>query len=206
MITSIFKKKKKISPTYPGVSKFSTNQKPVFYRCFQNLELVLDCKRVQEKAKQGVLCFFPCVCSVRIRTCVSAVSVWCVPCMRAYVFCLCLFLCFCCCCCFLFWFLILFCFVLSFFFLLLFQRKALVLFACALYVCVVFTRVCPRACWLPTCVLTAQVRARQCSFIFFYILFLCFFISLRMSVCSLCVRASSVHVRVYVCALCVHAV
>jgi len=151
-----FLKKEKISSTYPGVSKFSTNQKPVFYRCFQNLELVLGCKRVQEKAKQGVLCFFPCVCSVRIRTCVSAVSVWCVPCMRAYPGCVCILFAF------VFVFLlfllffilvfnfVLFCFV---FFLLLFQRKALVLFACALYVCVlsslVYARVradCPRAC------------------------------------------------------------
>ena len=34
-----FLKKKKISSSYPGVSKFSTNQNPVFYRCFQNLGL-----------------------------------------------------------------------------------------------------------------------------------------------------------------------
>ena len=183
-----FLKKEKISSTYPGVSKFSTNQKPVLYRCFQNLGLVLGCKRVQEKAKQGVLCFFSlCVfcsysCLYECRLCV----VGCVPCMRTYVFCLRLFLCFCCCCCFLFWFLILFCFVLSFFFTPFSAQSACTVRVRALCVCVVFTRVCPRACWLPTCVLTAQVRARQCSFIFFYILFLCFFLFRCECLCARC--------------------
>ena len=92
-------------------------------------------------------------------------------------------------------------------------------------VCVLAVRACfsPRACvrmcdlracclsklGMPACAcwLRAHVRARQCSFIvFFYYSILCFFfISLRVSVCSLCVRAS-VHVRVNVFAMCVCAV
>ena len=72
---------------------------------------------------------------------------------------------------------VLFCFV--FFFLLLFQRKALVLFACALYVCVlsslVYARVradCPRACWLPKCA-RANVLLFFLYFIFMFFLFRC---------------------------------
>ena len=66
-------------------------------------------------------------------------------------------------------------------------------------------KLCMSAC---ACWLTAHVRARQCSFIvcvFFNFILLFFFISLRMSLCSLCARAS-IHVRVYVCVMCVRAV
>ena len=60
------------------------------------------------------------------------------------------------------------------------------------------------------CVLTDCPRARAsmffyCVCVFFNFILLFFFISLRMSLCSLCARAS-IHVRVYVCVMCVRAV
>ena len=59
------------------------------------------------------------------------------------------------------------------------------------------------------CVLTAHVRARQCSFIvvfLYFVLFMFFFLYYFVaSVCVLCVRAS-VHVLVHVCVKCVRAV
>ena len=153
MITSIFKKRRKFLQRTPGYRNFRPIRSLYSTVVFKIWSWSWAAKEYKRRPSKVCCVFFPCVCSVRIRACMSAVSVWCVPCMRTYVFCLRLFLCFCCCCCFLFWFLILFCFVLSFFFLLLFQRKALVLFACALYVCVlsslVYARVradCPRAC------------------------------------------------------------
>ena len=203
-----FLKKEKISSSYPGVSKFSTNQKPVFYRCFQIWSWSWAAKQYKRRPS---LCFcLVCVCCVRIRTCMSAVSVWCVLYMRSYVFCLCLCFCFYFCCCFLFWFLnfVLFCFVLFFYFTPFAAQSVCTdrVRSRGMCVCDFFTRVCPRACWLPTCVLTVHVRARQCFFIVFLYFILCsFFISLQVSVCSLYVCAS-VHVRVYVRAMWVHAI
>ena len=59
MIGSIFLKNEKFSSSYPGVSNFSTNQNPAFYRCFQILGLGWG---LQRPGKQGVcvVCFFCC--------------------------------------------------------------------------------------------------------------------------------------------------
>ena len=70
MIGSVFKKKEKISSSYPGVSKFSTNQNPAFYRCFQiigaGMVVVESCKGKTRPRKVcrviGVCCV--CLCSV----------------------------------------------------------------------------------------------------------------------------------------------
>ena len=185
-----FLKKEKISSSYPGVSKFSTNQKPVFYRCFQIWSWSWAAKQYKRRPS---LCFcLVCVCCVRIRTCMSAVSVWCVLYMRSYVFCLCLCFCFYFCCCFLFWFLIfvlfcfvLFCFVLFFLFYSFCSAKRLYWSrSLARYVRVWFLYSC-----MPACVLTAHVRdncprARASMFFYCFLYFiLCsFFISLQMSV------------------------
>ena len=205
-----FLKKEKFSSSYPGVSKFSTNQKPVFYRCFQILGLVLGCKRVQKKAKQGVLCFFRLLCSCSRWVC-GLRARW-VSCTRAYVFfvclCLCLRLCLCLCLClcffifgfysglifiFLFWFIFLcysFCSApLSRFY----SSRSLYVCACCLYSCM---SACARE--------YVRVRAPMffycclflfcCMYVFYYYLH-----SVVASVCVLCVRAS-VHVLVHVCA------
>ena len=61
MIGSIFLKKEKFSSSYPGVSNFSTNQNPAFYRCFQILGLGWGCKETGEVQARCVVLFFVAV-------------------------------------------------------------------------------------------------------------------------------------------------
>ena len=60
MIGSIFLKNEKFSSSYPGVSNFSTNQNPAFYRCFQILGLGWGCKETGEVQVRCVVPFFCC--------------------------------------------------------------------------------------------------------------------------------------------------
>ena len=152
MITSSFKKRRKFLQRTPGYRNFRPIRSLYSTVVFKIWSWSWAAKEYKRRPSKVCCVFFPCVCSVRIRACVSAVSVWCVSCMRAYVFCLRLFLCFCCCCCFLFWFLILFCFLFCFVLFCFFYftpfsaQSACTVRVRALCVCVVFTRVCPRAC------------------------------------------------------------
>ena len=84
-----FLKKEKFSSSYPGVSNFSTNQNPAFYRCFQIWGWAGAAKR-PEKCKQGVLCFFLLLllCVLRASSaCASRITRYC----DRYAFMLCFF-------------------------------------------------------------------------------------------------------------------